>query len=74
MRVGGVALGRPGPFSRTTRCTYKIRPAAVAGDVGREVETVGRELAAVKRASAQGGEGICREPLAGQYIRFLKGM
>jgi hypothetical protein len=27
---------------------------------------------AVKRVSAQGGKGICREPLAGQYIQFCK--
>ena len=52
---GGVNLRRPGPFSCTTHRTCKNQPAADAGRVGHERETAERELAAMKRAIAQGG-------------------
>jgi hypothetical protein len=47
---GGVNLGRPGLFSRTTHHTCENQPAAGAGGLRREMETAEREVAAVKRA------------------------
>ena len=43
-------------------------------DVECEVETVGRELAAVKRASAQGGGGDLQGTTGRSVHSILKGM